>query len=199
LTGQRGFTLLEALVALAVLSTVLAAAFGVFSSGLKALSRGDERLTLALIAESLLERADVDLVRTRPEASGTMADGVSWRVTRTPYDPALLREGLTVVEAAPPPRRPGEDRDLLAEAAGEGPLPREEGERRAEAGTDGARSGFGRGGGEADPGAENGFEAGRSRRPTPPVRLRAWLLRAEVADARGGSFALSRLAVERAR
>ncbi len=188
---QRGFTLLEALVALAVLSTVLASAFGVFSSGLKALSRGDQRLTLALIAENLLERADIDLVRTRPEASGTMADGVSWRVTRTPYDTALLREGLTVVEAAPPPRRPGEDRDLLAEEAGESLLPREEGEeRRAEVAVDEPR--------EPRPDAENGFEAGRARQSR-PVRLRAWLLRAEVADARGGTFALSRLTVERAR
>jgi prepilin-type N-terminal cleavage/methylation domain-containing protein len=187
---QRGFTLLEALVALAVLATVLASAFGVFSSGLRALSRGDQRLTLALIAESLLERADIDLVRARPEASGTMADGVSWRVTRTPYDPALLREGLTVVEAAPPPRRPGEDRDLLAEEAGEGLLPREGGDEEPRAGATSD---------EARPDAENGFEAGRARPAQRPVRLRAWLLRAEVADARGGTFALSRLAVERAR
>jgi prepilin-type N-terminal cleavage/methylation domain-containing protein len=194
LSGQKGFTLLEALVALAVLSTVLAGAFGVFSSGLKALSRGDERLTLALIAESLLDRADIDLVRTRPEASGTMADGVSWRVTRTPYDPALLQGGLTVVEAAPPPRLPGEDRDLLAEEAGESLLPRE----GKAAGTDERpESGLGRdGGGPRD--ADEGFAAGR-RAIRPPLRLRAWLLRAEVANARGESFALGRLAVERAR
>jgi prepilin-type N-terminal cleavage/methylation domain-containing protein len=114
--NERGFTLLEVLVALAVLGSVLATVFGVFSSGLRSMSQGDDRLTLALIAESLLNRADLDLLRSQTEVTGSMPDGVSWRVTRRAYEPALARQGLEIEEL---PQRRERDENLLPPEDGE--------------------------------------------------------------------------------
>ncbi len=201
----KGFTLLEVLVALAVLGSVLTTVFGVFSSGLRSLSQSDDRLTLALIAESLLNRADLDLTRAESEVSGSMPDGVRWRVTRRPYAASQATEGLQVEEA---PRRPARDEDLL---------PPEEGEEQAAEGEGRREPGMTRaspyGGDDETPSSD---EPARTRRSSfasragtegeqqgstaaSPARLRAWLLTAEVANQRGLSFALSRLSVESAR
>ena len=179
---SRGFTLLEALVALAVLGMVLSGAFGVFSSSLKGLSRGDERLTVALFAESLLGRADLDLAQGEGEVGGRTADGMTWRVTRQAFDLAAVNDGLTVVEAPPSSRAP--DQNLLGPDA------------------QGGQQQAGLGGG---PGQQGGGAAGQtgaaqttSARPT-PIKMRAWRLTAAVQSARGETATLSRLSLERAR
>jgi prepilin-type N-terminal cleavage/methylation domain-containing protein len=218
--NERGFTLLEVLVALAVLGSVLATVFGVFSSGLRSMSQGDDRLTLALIAESLLNRADLDLLRSQTEVTGSMAVGVSWRVTRRAYEPALARRGLEIEE---PPRRRERDENLLPAEDGEqarGGLGRGDSADRdrsafasrsdtaSAARSESSSSGFGRGESSSSSfgspdrsafssrsGNREGSEGGSPNR----VRLKAWLLTAEVANQRGGSFALSRLSLEGSR
>jgi prepilin-type N-terminal cleavage/methylation domain-containing protein len=219
--NERGFTLLEVLVALAVLGSVLATVFGVFSSGLRSMSQGDDRLTLALIAESLLNRADLDLLRTQTEVTGSMPDGVSWRVTRRAYEPALARQGLEIEE---PPRRRERDENLLPPEDGEqarGGLGREDSAGRSQSAlasrsdtasntgrTESSSSGFGRSEsssssfGSPDRSAFSSSSASGERREDGSpnaVRLKAWLLTAEVANQRGGSFALSRLSLEGSR
>lgn len=175
---SRGFTLLEALVALAVLGMVLSGAFGVFSSSLKGLSRGDERLTVALFAESLLGRADLDLAQGAGEVGGRTADGMTWRVTRQAFDLAAVNDGLTVVEAPTPSRAP--DQNLL------GP------DTQAGQQQGGASDQQG-GGGLGQTGA-----AQATTKPT-PIKMRAWRLTAAVQSARGETATLSRLSLERAR
>ena len=181
---SRGFTLLEALVALAVLGTVMSGAFGVFSSGLKGLSRGDERLTVALFAESLLNRADLDLTGGAGEAGGRTADGMTWRVMRQAFDLGAVNEGLTVVE--PPPSTRAPDQNLLGPDAQGG-----QGAGQDAAGNAGGQSAFGNAGGQ------NGA-AQATRAPAPPVKMRAWRLTAAVQSARGETATLSRLVLERA-
>lgn len=199
----KGFTLLEVLVALAVLGSVLATVFGVFSTGLRSISEGDERLTLALIAESLLNRADLDLTRSEMEVTGVMPDGVRWRVSKRPYQAAQARQGLVIEEQ---PRRAPREEDLL---------PPEDGERRREAGEGREEPGFGRrsaatgrdeqepgagrfGAGEGSPFRRGTDDAEGERRPAGAgaARLKAWLLTAEVGNGRGRSFTLSRLSLE---
>jgi prepilin-type N-terminal cleavage/methylation domain-containing protein len=179
---DRGFTLLEALVALAVLGMVLSGAFGVFSSGLRGLSRGDERLTVALFAESLLGRADLDLTTGEGEVGGKTADGMTWRVTRQGYDLAAVNEGLTVVEA--PPSSRARDQNLLGQDA------------------QGGQQQSGAGGGSDQQGSGLGDQTGAAQnaqtRPT-PIKMRAWRLTAAVQSARGETAVLSRLGLERAR
>lgn len=166
---NRGFTLLEALVALAVLGMVLSGAFGVFSSGLRGLSRGDERLTVALFAESLLGRADLDLTTGDGEVGGRTADGMTWRVTRQAYDLAAVNEGLTLVEAPPSSRAP--DQNLLGQGAQ---------------------------GGQQAGGADQTGAAGTPAPPA-PIKMRAWRLTAAVQSERGETAVLSRLSLERSR
>jgi prepilin-type N-terminal cleavage/methylation domain-containing protein len=196
----RGFTLLEALVALAVLGMVMSGAFGVFSSGLRGLSRGDERLTVALFAESLLNRADLDLTLGAGEASGRTADGMSWRVTRQAFDLAAVNDGLTVVE--PPPSSRAPDRNLLGPDA-------QAGQQQAGAG---ARSTFGsnfrfgpsdgsdqNAGADQNAAGDQNGAAQPTRAPASPIKMRAWRLTAAVQSARGETATLSRLSLERTR
>ena len=180
---DRGFTLLEALVALAVLGMVLSGAFGVFSSGLRGLSRGDERLTVALFAESLLGRADLDLTTGEGEVGGRTADGMTWRVTRQGYDLAAVNDGLTVVEA--PPSSRARDQNLLGQDAQGG---------QQQSGAGGGSDQQGGGLGDQAGGAQGGAQT----RPT-PIKMRAWRLTAAVQSARGETAVLSRLGLERAR
>lgn len=209
--GAGGFTLLETLVALAVLATVLASAFGVFSTGLRGLSRSDERLTLALFAESLLDRGGLDIVQGGGEASGTTADGLlRWRVTKVPFE--LPRAEVDAAVAAAGPLLPREDatdrfgdrdRDRDPDAGGD-----EDGEEGSASSSfsssraGGGGSAFGLdeesdgsgGGGEDDPLARE------ARSPTAATRpvLRLWQVAVVVESARGESFTLSTLQADRA-
>lgn len=200
-----GFTLVEALVALAVLATVLAGAFGVFSTGLKGLSRSDERLTLALFAESLLARSGLDLARgADAEASGSTAEGLSWRVTRAPYQLPRAEVDAAVEEALPllPDReergalsssrfgRDGDDDDSSAGTEGE---TGEQAEADVSTDRSGGTSGFG-GRRSGLGGDDDGSAAGAPQRPT----LRLWRVQVAVSNARGESFTLSTLHVDRA-
>jgi prepilin-type N-terminal cleavage/methylation domain-containing protein len=185
-----GFTLLETLVALAVLGTVLSAIFGVYSSSLRGLSRSDDRLTLALFAESLLERSLLGSATGLDGQSGELPDGLSWQVTREPFPGERLREGLTVEE--PPVQRSFEELEL----------PGSDGQTAPSDGVtiDDERSTAGRAkpasGGLSTDEAGTATRAGQAGQP---VRLRAWLVTVEVANRRGQRVALRRLALERER
>lgn len=206
--GAGGFTLLETLVALAVLATVLASAFGVFSTGLRGLSRSDERLTLALFAESLLDRGGLDVARAGGETSGATADGLlRWRVTKVPFE--LPRAEVDAAVAAAGPLLPREDttnrfgdRDP---DAGEDDNDGEEGSASSSfsssrAGGGGSSFGLGE---EADgSGGESEDDplARETRSPTGATRpvLRLWQVAVVVESARGESFTLSTLQADRA-
>lgn len=86
--AQAGFTLVEVLVALAVLAIGLGSAFQALSGSLGWLdrSRGD-RIALAL-AEALLARVGHDLPLQDREAGGRTPDGLTWRVLINPLDDA---------------------------------------------------------------------------------------------------------------
>jgi prepilin-type N-terminal cleavage/methylation domain-containing protein len=200
-----GFTLIEVLVALAVLAAVLSSAFGVFSTGLRGLSRSDERLTLALFAESLLTRSGLDLARgADAEASGSTADGLSWRVRRVPFQ--LPKARSTRRSRRRCRRRPiGRGTRRRRGSAGTAPLPPERKARigsrrraRRPRGTDtadgrrGGASGFG---GRRSSAAEGGDGTAGPARPS----LRLSQVQVVVQNARGESFTLTTLHVERGR
>jgi prepilin-type N-terminal cleavage/methylation domain-containing protein len=82
--GAAGFTLLETIVAMAVLAIVLVSALRVSTDGGWRVDRTTHRLALVRIADRLIERADVDL----PVASGPLTGtegGASWRLERSRY------------------------------------------------------------------------------------------------------------------
>lgn len=86
--AQAGFTLVEVLVALAVLAIGLGSVFQALSGSLGWLdrSRGDQA-ALAL-AEALLARVGHDLPLQGREVGGRTPDGLTWRVVTSPLDDA---------------------------------------------------------------------------------------------------------------
>jgi prepilin-type N-terminal cleavage/methylation domain-containing protein len=96
-----GFSLVEALVALAVLGIVLGGALAAGGGSLGVADRSRRELAMTLLAESLLERAGLDLLVDVPVAEGT-AGGLRWRLERAPF-----------AEAQGPATRPVERRARL--------------------------------------------------------------------------------------
>lgn len=82
-TGERGFTLIEVLVALAVLGLVLTAVFRIYGTGTLAVGRGVDELRLALAAETVLARTRLDLDPRQGRAEGSI-DGIDWRMEARP-------------------------------------------------------------------------------------------------------------------
>jgi general secretion pathway protein I len=85
---SAGFTLLEVLVAFAMLALVLGAAYASFGAGTRAQDRAASRLAALTVAESALDRLGGD---------------VGWREGRTEWREGGLRVTLEVA-----PHRPGE-------------------------------------------------------------------------------------------
>jgi prepilin-type N-terminal cleavage/methylation domain-containing protein len=98
--AARGFGLIEALVAVAVLGIVLGGALAAGGSSLGVGERGRREFAMAALAETLLERAGLDLLVEAPVADGS-THGLRWRLERTPW-----------ADGDAPPR-PGERRPRL--------------------------------------------------------------------------------------
>ena len=84
---RRGFTLLEVLVAFAVLAVALGVAFEIFSTGLRGARSSDALTRAVLIAESRLALVGTEIELKLGETRGETDDGVRWRVDireRTP-------------------------------------------------------------------------------------------------------------------
>jgi general secretion pathway protein I len=179
--GAAGFTLLETLVALALLGIVLTTVFGLIGSGLRAAHRDEDRLLLALVAQNLLARSRLDLTPTGDgPLSGDIGGGLRWRIENQPYE---LPENI--LPEAPPPQ-PGLSRLDEGEERGEGigspSMTRQE------------DSGFGRDAGqeeEAETGALDGGQASPGERER--VRLRLVRVTVEKGEQR---FELTSLAAE---
>ncbi len=82
-----GFTLLEVLVAFAVLAVSLGVLFQIFSTGTRA-SRAAEAYTHAtLLAESKLAAVGIEEPLDEGERTGEFDNGFDWRVAVRPYRP----------------------------------------------------------------------------------------------------------------
>jgi len=102
--AAAGFTLLETLVALAILGIVLTTVFGVIGSGLRAAHRDEDRLLLGLVAQNLLVRSRLDLTTADGPRSGDIGGGLRWRIESDPYTPPE--------DILPPPPDPDANRGL---------------------------------------------------------------------------------------
>ena len=134
--SEAGFTLIETLVALAILGIVMSAVYAVIGSGLRTAHRDEDRLLLALVAQNLLARSGYDLDARRGDLSGDIGGGLRWRIESTPYE---LPEGIL------PEPEPEFDAPALPPAGGAG-------------GGSTAETGFGRG--QSDSGRGAGSEEG---------------------------------------
>jgi general secretion pathway protein I len=189
--GDDGFTLLETLVALAILGVVMSTVYGVIGSGLRSAHRDEDRLLLGLVAQNLLVRSRLDLDPAGGSLSGDIGGGLRWRIESEPYE---------VPDDILPEAPPGLDEPLLQPRQNEGD---ESATAGVGLGTRAANAGESEGLTSSDRGAsdrtaaQDGLSAdgGATDRQEPKELLRLRLIRV-VVEKGEERFALSTLAME---
>jgi len=102
---QRGFSLLEVLVAFVILSLVATALFRLFSGGLVNASAADDYTHAVLVAESALAEAAAAVPLVETTNNGSAEDGrVSWTTQVTAYSPPDSTPDIERVAEAMPMR-----------------------------------------------------------------------------------------------
>lgn len=84
---QSGFTLLEVVVAVAILGLALAATFEVFTTGFRQSRVSGDRAAALIHAESLLAALDAEGLPEPGASEGRIDDRYRWRMFVTPLDP----------------------------------------------------------------------------------------------------------------
>lgn len=92
--GQRGFSLLEVLVAFVLLAMALALILQIFSTGVAASGRTAAHGRAVTLATSLLARLDAEPVLREEQRSGSN-DGMRWRMAIQPAPEPLAGSGQT--------------------------------------------------------------------------------------------------------
>jgi general secretion pathway protein I len=82
----RGFTLIEILIAFAILAVALAGLLRAFSGGLQATTRAERYGEAVLLARSVLERVGSEIAIQPGEQSGRGEDGAAWSVRMRPLE-----------------------------------------------------------------------------------------------------------------
>ena len=181
--AAAGFTLLETLVALAILGVIMATVYAVIGSGLRTAHRDEDRLLLGLVARNLLARSRLDLNPKDGPITGDIDGGLRWRIEGEPYPVPkdLLPE-------APPEQTSSRTRSPEAES--EGSTSSEHG-NSASMGESGARSSNGTDSPSSDLRTSEGEQ--QLQQPREQLRLRQIRVVVEKGDQR---FSLSTLELE---
>jgi general secretion pathway protein I len=82
---KGGFAVLEALVALAILTGTAAAVFSILSASRIAQARAEENVRMIIHAQSLLARVGLDIPLQAGHVTGSFDDGQRWLVEITPF------------------------------------------------------------------------------------------------------------------
>jgi general secretion pathway protein I len=102
---QRGFSLLEVLVAFVILSLVATALFRLFSGALVNASAADDYTRAVLVAESALTEAAAAVPLVEATGSGSAEEGrISWTTHVTAYNPPDLTPDIERVAETMPTR-----------------------------------------------------------------------------------------------
>lgn len=83
---ERGFSLLEVLIALAIVGLALAAAAGTFGAGLLGHEAARDAATALSLAEGKLAEAGIAAPLGESRSEGSFANRFDWQVTVAPYD-----------------------------------------------------------------------------------------------------------------
>jgi general secretion pathway protein I len=93
----RGFTLIEVLVAFAILAVTLTALLQVFSTGLRSIMSVERYASATLLARSALAEVGTEIPLAPGERSASGGDGFAWRVRITPALAPLQSPGGMVI------------------------------------------------------------------------------------------------------
>ena len=95
--GQRGFTLLEVVIAFTLLAAMLAVVLRLFSEGASGTGKAERRTVALLHAESKL--AELVVTARKPDTlEGKFADGYRWRATLAPQRERRLGDPVPLIE-----------------------------------------------------------------------------------------------------
>jgi len=83
---QRGFTLIEVVVAFAIFAMSVGALYEVFSAATRRSIQARDHELLELAAQSLLSELRVQPVPWPVDRTGTTSSGEQWRMTVAPFD-----------------------------------------------------------------------------------------------------------------
>jgi general secretion pathway protein I len=95
---QRGFSLLEILIAFSILALSLGILLKIFSSGVNTAGVAEEYSAAVQIAESLMAKTGVESPLQASEATGLENKKYHWRVSVSPFQ--FTAENLDVTEIA---------------------------------------------------------------------------------------------------
>lgn len=101
LSSQKGFTLLEILLAVSILGLAITVIMQQFSAGLRIARMSNTYTTATIYAKQKLEEFQVEEEMKEGEESGSFEDGYSWRISITPYEEYLEEEDEELFEHLP--------------------------------------------------------------------------------------------------
>ena len=87
----RGFTLIEILIAFAILAVSLAVLFQSFSTSLDAVTRTERATSAVLLARSTMDRVGPEIPLISGKHSGDGEGGLAWRVSLAPAAADMCR------------------------------------------------------------------------------------------------------------
>jgi general secretion pathway protein I len=96
---QRGFSLLEILIAFSILALSLGILLKIFSSGINTAGVAEEYSAAVQIAESLMAQAGVETLLQPGESSGTKNEKYNWRVIISPFQFTAENLDMTTLTA----------------------------------------------------------------------------------------------------
>jgi general secretion pathway protein I len=89
MNNQRGFSLLEILIAFSILALSLGILLKIFSAGVNTASVSEEYTTAVQIAESLMAQTGVETPLQQGEMSGVENERYQWLVSISPFTPTI--------------------------------------------------------------------------------------------------------------
>jgi len=90
---DRGFTLIEVLVAFVILAFSLGALFSLFSGSLHSVRQGEEYAKATALARARLARVDADGITGQGDEAGETEDGYRWQIEFAPLPELAERPG----------------------------------------------------------------------------------------------------------
>jgi len=94
---ERGFSLLEILIAFSILALALGILLNIFSSGANNAAVAEEYTAAVQIAETLLAQTGVETELQAGQTSGQEDEKYRWLVTVTPFSPAIEKLNLQAI------------------------------------------------------------------------------------------------------